>query len=87
MLRKILLASIAAIVGYVLGARAGFFAGVRDYIENDGEMLERVAIQSDKFDYGPDGGTDTETLGDQLRQHVEEADGQEASGRHERTYQ
>lgn len=51
MYRKILLASIAAIVGYVIGVRAGFSAGVRDYLENDSALLERTAIESDKYEY------------------------------------
>lgn len=54
MLRKILLASIAIVVGYIIGVRAGFSAGVRDYIENDGELLERVAIENEKYNYPED---------------------------------
>lgn len=76
MLRKILLASAAAAAGYVLGTRAGFGAAVRDYIENDGEMLERVAIQSDKYNYPVT--VDEEELADTLN---------EAQESHQRTYQ
>lgn len=61
MLRKLAIAGVAGIVGYVVGVKAGFDTGVRDYIENDGELLERVARQKDKFDYTgeeeEDGGT------------------------------
>lgn len=59
MLRKILLASIAAVIGYVIGVRAGFDAGVRDYIENGGRMLQKVAAEKDKFDYEGDGDADS----------------------------
>ena len=54
MIRKLLIIGAAAIVGYVIGVRAGFDTGVRDYVENNSEMLERVAISKDKFDYPVD---------------------------------
>lgn len=79
MLRKILLASIVGAIAYVIGVRAGFSAGVRDYIENDAELLERVAIENDKYDY-PEGVNPNEVK-DIVR------DAAEAEGTGKRMYQ
>lgn len=51
MLRKLLLAAVVGVAGYVIGVRAGFDASVRDYYENDAKLLERIADEKDKFDY------------------------------------
>lgn len=79
MIRKILLAGAAIVVGYVIGARAGFSAAVRDYMENDAEMLERFAIKSDRYNYPED--VTTTDIGDILD------DTTQANGNHSRTYQ
>lgn len=69
MLRKILLVGVAGVVGYIVGVRAGFDAGVRDYIENGGQMLRKVAASKDKFDYNGEG-EDVESI---VRDAIEEA--------------
>lgn len=78
MLRKILLTSAAVVVGYVVGVHAGFGAAVRDYVENDAEMIERIAIESDKYAYPDDESFDVEDI-------VSETS--EANSSHQRTYQ
>lgn len=79
MLRKILLASIVGIGAYVIGVRSGFKAAVRDYFENDAQLIEKVAADSDNFDYGE--ATTPSDVKDIVR------DATEASDSHQRTYQ
>lgn len=58
MLRNILVGAVSGfaggVIGFYVGTRAGFDAGVRDYLENDAEMLEHVADSKEKFDYETD---------------------------------
>jgi hypothetical protein len=57
MIRKLLIAGavgLASVIGYVIGVRAGFDVGVRDYVENNAEMLDKVAVEKDKFNYPED---------------------------------
>lgn len=62
MLRSILVgvasAVVGGVVGFRLGSRAGFDAGVRDYLENDARLIEKVADAKAKFDYEPTGTDD-----------------------------
>jgi len=77
MLRKILLASAALIIGYVVGVRAGFSAAVRDYLENDAQLLKKRAAQDDRFDYSE---TDMKrTVVNNAAQASDEAESDESS--------
>lgn len=55
MLRELIIAAVAGGVGYVIGVRAGFDAGVRDHVENGSRLLRKVAAEKDKFDYSSEG--------------------------------
>jgi len=71
MLRKILLVGVAGAIGYIVGVRAGFDAGVRDFVENGGRMLRKVAASKDKFDY--EGPGDEASVEDIVSDAIEEA--------------
>lgn len=43
MKKELAVAGIAAVGGYALGALSGYRAAVRDYVENNGQTLERMA--------------------------------------------
>lgn len=53
MLRELFIGGVATGIAYIVGVRAGFDTAVRDYVENDGEMIDRVATKKEKFNYPP----------------------------------
>lgn len=73
MLRTIVIAGAAAIAGYIIGVRAGFDAGVRDYLENSGRLLRQVASEKDKFN--------TDSNGELSEEEVDEIVDEVSSGR------
>lgn len=43
MKKELAVAGVAIVGGYVVGALSGYRAAVRDYVENDGEQLDKMA--------------------------------------------
>lgn len=66
MLRTVLIAGVACVVGYIIGVRAGFDAAVRDHVENGSRLLQKIAEEKDKFEVSGSESTEEEETGEIL---------------------
>jgi len=74
MKKELAVAGVAIVSGYVVGALSGYRAAVRDYVENDGEQLDRMAnsIYSQQDETAP---SNMAELVEQVEQESEEDGG------------
>lgn len=64
MIKRLIVASVLLIVGYIVGVRAGFKTAVNDYVNNDAQLIERYASQS----------SEEQEIPEAVREKIEEAE-------------